>query len=149
MYYAYEGAPPPALAGAEHAAIYPYGPFDTGGSGTVMLGMQNEREWGFFCNDVLEKPELREDPRFENTSIRSTNRKELKAIIEEVFSKYTADEMLDRLQKAGIANSKMNDMQGLWDHPQLKARDRWDRGQLTKWDDTGAENQQERLMDSK
>ena len=33
MYYAYDGAPAPALAGAEHAAIYPYGPFDTGGGG--------------------------------------------------------------------------------------------------------------------
>src|ERR1700761_2611309 len=57
MYYAYEGATPPALAGAEHAAIYPYGPFDTGENGTVMLGMQNEREWGIFCTEILEKPD--------------------------------------------------------------------------------------------
>ena len=125
MYYAYEGAPPPALAGAEHAAIYPYGPFDTGGDGTVMLGMQNEREWGIFCRDILENPELEKDPRFENTALRCENRKGLKAIIEKAFSKYSADEMLDRLQKAGIANSKLNDMAGLWAHPQLKARDRW------------------------
>jgi itaconate CoA-transferase len=90
-----------------------------------MLGMQNEREWGIFCRDILEKPELEKDPRFESTSIRSQNRKELRAIIEEVFSKYSADEVLDRLQKAGIANAKVNDMAGLWAHPQLKARDRW------------------------
>jgi crotonobetainyl-CoA:carnitine CoA-transferase CaiB-like acyl-CoA transferase len=125
LYYTYDGAPPPPLAGAEHAAIYPYGPFDTGGEGTVMLGMQNEREWGIFCRDILEKPELEKDPRFESTTIRSQNRKELRAIIEEVFSKYSADEVLDRLQKAGIANAKVNDMAGLWAHPQLKARDRW------------------------
>ena len=66
-----------------------------------------------------------QDGRFETTSTRSTNRKELKAIIEEVFSKFTADEVLDRLQKAGIANAKVNDMAGFWAHPQLKARDRW------------------------
>jgi crotonobetainyl-CoA:carnitine CoA-transferase CaiB-like acyl-CoA transferase len=125
MYYAYNGAPSPPLAGAEHASIYPYGPFDTGGDGTVMLGMQNEREWGIFCNDILEKPELMEDERFETTSKRSANRKELKAFIEDVFSKYNADDVLDRLQKAGIANAKVNDMAGLWAHPQLKARDRW------------------------
>jgi crotonobetainyl-CoA:carnitine CoA-transferase CaiB-like acyl-CoA transferase len=125
MYYTYNGAPPPPLAGAEHAAIYPYGPFDTGGEGTVMLGMQNEREWGIFCRDILEKPELEKDSRFEGTSIRSQNRKELRTIIEEVFSKYSADEVLDRLQTAGIANAKVNDMAGLWAHPQLKARDRW------------------------
>lgn len=125
MYYAYDGAPPPSLAGAEHAAIYPYGPFDTGGGGTVMLGMQNEREWGIFCNEVLQKPDLLEDSRFVSTSERSKNRKELKAIIEEVFSSSNADDVLDRLQKAGIANAKLNDMAGLWAHPQLKARDRW------------------------
>ena len=125
LYYAYDGAPPPALAGAEHAAIYPYGPFETGGSGTVMLGMQNEREWGIFCRTVLEKPELEKDERFSSTSIRSTNRKELKSIIESVFASYSADEVLDRLQKAGIANSKLNDMAGVWAHPQLKARGRW------------------------
>ncbi len=125
MYYAYDGAPAPALAGAEHASIYPYGPFDTGEDGTVMLGIQNDREWGIFCKDILQKPDLMSDPRFETTSTRSTNRKELKAIIEEVFSKYTADDVLDRLQQAGIANAKLNDMAGLWAHPQLKARDRW------------------------
>ncbi|KAK3709475.1 hypothetical protein LTR37_010848 [Vermiconidia calcicola] len=125
MYYAYEGAPAPALAGAEHASIYPYGPFETGGDGTVMLGMQNEREWGIFCTQILEKPNLEKDPRFENTTIRSENRKELKGIIESVFAKSSADDMLDKLQKAGIANAKVNDMAGLWAHPQLKARGRW------------------------
>ncbi|KAK5686763.1 hypothetical protein LTR17_026860 [Elasticomyces elasticus] len=114
MYYAYDGAPPPAQAGAEHASIYPYGPFGTGGAGTVMLGMQNEREWGIFCRD-----------RFANTSTRSKNRKELRAIIEEVFATHEADDVLDQLQTAGIANAKVNDMAGLWAHPQLKARDRW------------------------
>ncbi|KAK5165190.1 uncharacterized protein LTR77_009288 [Saxophila tyrrhenica] len=125
MYYAFNGAPGPALAGAEHASIYPYGPFETGGEGTVMLGMQNEREWGIFCQQILQKPELMEDPRFETTSTRSTNRKELKKIIEEVFAAYNADEILEKLQKAGIANAKVNDMAGLWAHPQLKARGRW------------------------
>ncbi|KAK3111810.1 hypothetical protein LTR53_012555 [Teratosphaeriaceae sp. CCFEE 6253] len=125
MYYAYDGAPPPVQAGAEHASIYPYGPFDTGGGGTVMLGMQNEREWGIFCRDVLQKPELVDDERFASTSMRSKNRKELRGITEGVFNAYEADNVLDKLQSAGIANAKVNDMAGLWAHPQLKARDRW------------------------
>jgi itaconate CoA-transferase len=125
MYYASDGAPAPAMSGAEHASIYPYGPFDTRGNGTVMLGMQNEREWGIFCQDVLQKPELVTDERFANTSLRSKNRKELRAIIEEVFSEFDADTVLDKLQTAGIANAKVNDMVGLWAHPQLQARDRW------------------------
>lgn len=125
MYYAYEGAPTLPLAGAEHASIYPYGPFDTGGEGTVMLGMQNEREWGIFCDEILSKPDLKSDPKFASTDVRSKNRKELRRIIEDVFENFSADEMLEELQKAGIANAKVNDMAGLWAHPQLKARDRW------------------------
>ncbi|RMY84578.1 hypothetical protein D0862_11383 [Hortaea werneckii] len=125
MYYASDGAAPPSMSGAEHASIYPYGPFDTGGGGTVMLGMQNEREWGIFCKDILGMPMLVEDERFANTSLRSKNRKELRQIIEEVFSSMEADVVLEKLQNAGIANAKLNDMAGLWAHPQLKARDRW------------------------
>lgn len=125
LYYAYEGADPPGLSGAEHASIYPYGPFKTGGEGTVMLGMQNEREWKIFCRQVLRKEELIEDDRFSSTSKRSENRRELKGMIEEVFKGADAETWLDRLQAAGIANAKVNDMQDLWNHPQLKARDRW------------------------
>ncbi|KAF2217100.1 hypothetical protein CERZMDRAFT_108933 [Cercospora zeae-maydis SCOH1-5] len=124
MYYAFDGAPAPALAGAEHASIYPYGPFQAN-DGIVVLGMQNEREWGIFCTQVLEKGNLLEDERFVSTSKRSDNRKELKAIIEEVFSNLSADEVLARLQTAGIANARVSDMPGLWNHEQLKARSRW------------------------
>src|SRR5574338_413750 len=58
LYYAFEGAAPPPRAGAAHATIYPYGPFPTGDGKTVMLGLQNEREWAVFCRDVLRQPEL-------------------------------------------------------------------------------------------
>lgn len=125
MYYAYDGADPPSLSGAEHASIYPYGPFETGGDGTVMLGMQNEREWGIFCQEVLGREDLLQDERFGSTAERSKNRKALKAIIEKVFQGADAETWLDRLQAAGIANAKVNDMEGLWKHPQLQSRDRW------------------------
>ncbi len=51
MYYAYDGAPPPTRNGAAHATIYPYGPFPTGDGKTVMLGLQNEREWAGVLQD--------------------------------------------------------------------------------------------------
>ncbi|RYZ08091.1 MAG: CoA transferase, partial [Comamonadaceae bacterium] len=56
MYYAYDGAAPPPRSGAAHATIYPYGPFETGDGRTVMLGLQNEREWKLFCDKVLLQP---------------------------------------------------------------------------------------------
>ena len=43
LYYAYDGAEPPPRNGASHATIYPYGPFNAGDGGTVMLGLQNDR----------------------------------------------------------------------------------------------------------
>jgi len=125
MYYAYEGAPPPPRAGAAHATIYPYGPFPTGGGGTVMLGLQNEREWLLFCEKVLFQPALASDERFCSNSLRSENREALRAIIVETFASLSADDVIERLDAATIANAHVNDMAGVWAHPQLKARQRW------------------------
>lgn len=125
MYYAYNGAPPPARAGASHATIYPYGPFPTGGGGTVMLGLQNEREWALFCEKVLLDKSLATDERFSANFKRSENREALRQIIVDGFAALSVEEVVERLEDAQIANARVNDMQGVWDHPQLKARDRW------------------------
>ncbi|MCK9516126.1 MAG: CaiB/BaiF CoA-transferase family protein [Ottowia sp.] len=125
LYYAFDGAAPPPRTGAAHAAIYPYGPFPVGDGGTIMLGLQNEREWQVFCSQVLAEPKLAADPRFDSNTLRSSNRRELKAIIDGVFAALTTDEVEQRLDGARIANARMNDMAGLWAHPQLKARERW------------------------
>ena len=45
-------------AGAAHATIYPYGPFVAGDGKSVMLGLQNEREWVAFCRGVLGRDDL-------------------------------------------------------------------------------------------
>jgi len=125
MYYAFDGAPPPPRTAASHASIQPYGPFPTGDGGTVMLGLQNEREWKLFCEKVLQNGALAGDPRFDTNARRSEHRAELKALIVEAFSHMTTPQVEQRLDEAQIANARMNDMAGLWAHPQLKARDRW------------------------
>lgn len=125
MYYSFEGAAPPPRAGAAHATIFPYGPFPVGDGRTVMLGLQNEREWQAFCEQVLECPELVEDMRYASNPLRSQNRDELRALIEGVFSGMTLDDVSQRLEKAGIANASVNTMEQVWQHPQLSARERW------------------------
>jgi itaconate CoA-transferase len=125
LYYSYEGATPPPRAGAAHATIYPYGPFPAGDGKTVMLGLQNEREWGLFCERVLQRPELARDPRFASNSKRTNDRQALRAIIVEVFSHLSAEQVIERLEAAQIANARMNDMHAVWQHEQLKARQRW------------------------
>ncbi|MDB5892005.1 MAG: CoA-transferase, family 3 [Polaromonas sp.] len=125
MYYAYAGAAPPPRTAATHATIYPYGPFVAGDGGTVMLGLQNEREWKLFCDRVLLQPELATDARFDSNARRNQNRAELQAAILEVFAGMSSAQVLARLDEAQIANARMNDMAGLWAHPQLQARERW------------------------
>jgi itaconate CoA-transferase len=125
MYYAFDGAPPPPRAAASHASIYPYGPFETGDGGTVMLGLQNEREWKVFCDVVLRDAALAQDPRFDSNARRSEHRAALKALIVESFAALDTRQVIERLDEAQIANARMNDMAGLWAHPQLAARDRW------------------------
>jgi len=125
LYYAFDGASAPARAGASHATIYPYGPFPAGDGKTVMLGLQNEREWVIFCEQVLLMPELATDPLFLSTAARSAARKELYAIIVEAFATMTAEEVIARLEKAQIANARLNEMRDIWEHAQLKARARW------------------------
>jgi itaconate CoA-transferase len=125
LYYAFEGASPPARSGAAHATIYPYGPFESGDGKTVMLGLQNEREWVAFCAQVLRRPELARDPRFDANARRHANRAALAAIIAEEFRKLTAAELVARLDAAQIANARVNTMEELWAHPQLAARGRW------------------------
>lgn len=125
MYYAYDGAPPPDRAGASHATIFPYGPFPAGDGRDVMLGLQNEREWTAFCDGVLLQPDLKQDPRFISNGARSANKAPLTAIICTAFADLTANQVVDRLEAAGIANAHINDMAAVWAHPQLAARNRW------------------------
>ena len=125
MYYAHNDAPPPERAGAAHSTIFPYGPFRAGDGRDVMLGLQNEREWAQFCAIVLGDPSLAQDNRFKTNGDRATHKTALTAIIRDCFSQLTAEQVIEKLETAGIANAHINDMAGLWSHPQLAARNRW------------------------
>jgi crotonobetainyl-CoA:carnitine CoA-transferase CaiB-like acyl-CoA transferase len=125
LYYAFDGATPPPRSGAAHAAIYPYGPFPAGDGTVVMLGLQNEREWAAFCDEVLRQPELARDARFATVAQRSANRVALRALIVAAFAPLTGAEVVARLDAAQIANARVNDMHEVWAHPQLAARARW------------------------
>ena len=125
LYYAFDGAAPPPRTGAAHSTIYPYGPFPTGDGGTVMLGLQNEREWVNFCDVVLQRPELATDPRFVGNANRVAERDALRALIVAAFALLSTPAVLERLETAKIANARVNTMHDVWAHPQLAARGRW------------------------
>lgn len=125
LYYSIDGQSPPARTGAAHASIFPYGPFVCGDGKTVMLGLQNEREWSTFCTKVLQRPALASDPQYAGNANRLQHRAKMQAIIDETFAALTSSQVIERLEQAQIANAQMNDLKGLWDHPQLKARNCW------------------------
>ncbi|KAK8076407.1 CAIB/BAIF family enzyme [Apiospora phragmitis] len=125
LYYTYQGQPGPRPMGASHASIYPYRPFETDGGGSVMLGVQNEREWTQLCAEVLHDAALAVDARFATNPKRVENREALQQTMVRSFSQLSAEEVIARLDTAGIANAKVNDMKGVWEHPQLRTRHRW------------------------
>ncbi|MBD8133922.1 CoA transferase [Bacillus sp. CFBP 13597] len=125
MYYAAYGGDEPSRTGASHATIYPYGPFQCGDEKAVFLGIQNEREWKRFCAEVLEKPSLANNEKYDSNFKRNQHKEELKKLIENEFTNITSEILTSRLDKAQIANARLNDMGSFFNHPQLNARTRW------------------------
>ena len=121
LYYAYDGAEPPPRSGADHASIYPYGAFAAADGKLIMLGLQNEREWQAFCEQVLSRADLATDPRFHDNAARSEHRDELKTIIQRQFDSWPAMQITAKLDEAKIAYAHINDMKSVWQHPQLKS----------------------------
>ncbi|WP_213769070.1 CaiB/BaiF CoA-transferase family protein [Caballeronia sp. dw_19] len=124
-YYTRGRGEPLVRSGARHATIAPYGPFPTGDGQTVFFGIQNEREWLNFCDVVLGDTTIATDPRYVSNTVRLANREALEATITQRFSSWSADEVLARLDRAAIANGRMNDVETLLEHPQVRERNRY------------------------
>lgn len=125
LYYAHFGGTAPPRTGPDHATIVPYGRFTAGDGKSVMLGLQNEREWAIFCEKVLGQPALAADPRYDTNFKRNERREEVAALVNKAFSPLTAEQVVARLDAAGIANARINSPEELWQHRQLEARGRW------------------------
>jgi crotonobetainyl-CoA:carnitine CoA-transferase CaiB-like acyl-CoA transferase len=125
FYFGRYGSGAPARTGASHPTIAPYGPHRAGDGRDVLFGIQNDREWTRFCADVLGAPDLARDERFVDNSRRVANRVELTRIIEQAFVALSAADVVRRLDAAGIANGRLNDVHAFASHEQLHARRRW------------------------
>jgi len=123
-YYTVYGQAEVRRTGARHASISPYGPYRAGG-GEVFIGLQNEREWAVLCERVLARPDLVSDERFATNPDRVKHDDELTEIIEGVLRSMTPDEVVARLDAAGIASARLRTPAEFAAHPQLEARDRW------------------------
>jgi len=125
LYYAHFSGAAPPRTGPDHATIVPYGRYQTGDGKSVMLGLQNEREWATFCDKVLGQPKLATDSRYDSNIKRNERREEVTALINKKFSTLKAEQVVAKLDAAGIANARINTPEEVWQHAQLKARKRW------------------------
>lgn len=124
-YFTGYGGKPPPRTGAHHATIAPYGPVTIAEGKSVVIGLQNEREWEAFCRTVLRRPELIDDERFRGNHARNNNRAALDDIMNAELGTIFLDEMVQRLEGAKIAYGRMNTVQEFFDHIQLAERNRW------------------------
>jgi crotonobetainyl-CoA:carnitine CoA-transferase CaiB-like acyl-CoA transferase len=121
--HAYAGSPPPRSP-TRHPAIAPYGSHRTK-DGSIIFGIQNEREWVTFCTNVLGRPDVATDPLFSTQHGRRENRDALTVVIEDFFSTMSSAEVAALLERHGIANGRLNDPLTTWNHEQFSARDKW------------------------
>lgn len=114
----------PDRAGLRHNMIVPYGAYHCA-DGAVLFAVQSQQEWKRFCDVVLEQPALTDDVRFATNNLRLENRDALEALIEAKLGGHTVAVIVERLDRADIANAKVNDLPAVAEHPQLTARRRW------------------------
>jgi len=123
LHFDYGGAAP-ARAGLHHPSIAPYGAYAYGGGGNawgeVLISIQNDREWCAFAKTVLENAALATDPRFVTNLARVANRAALDSEIAPVFGALDREALLSRLGKARTAYGRINGVDGLSIHPQLR-----------------------------
>ena len=74
-----------------------------------MLGCANQRTWERFCQDVLKREELMQDPRFITNQDRGQHVEELEALLEELMADQTVDEWLVLCDSAGVPAGPIND----------------------------------------
>lgn len=111
--------------GISHPTLSPYEAFDTADGRQVVVGVQNDREWARLAANVLDAPELVRDPRYATGPARTANRDEVTRLCQEVIGRMPLDEVIERLDVAGVACGRVNRSDELISHPQLEARDRW------------------------
>lgn len=114
------GGKAPARQGLNHPTIAPYGGFRCADGKTLLMAIQNEREWHRLCIDALQRPDLADDPRFASNTARVANRAILDAELGAILQTRPREEMIDKFAAADIAYGRLSDLADLADHPQAR-----------------------------
>jgi crotonobetainyl-CoA:carnitine CoA-transferase CaiB-like acyl-CoA transferase len=110
----------PGPMGSAHPLNGPYQAFEAK-DGWFTIGAANQRNWERLL-DVMEVPEIADDPRFATNSERMAHLKELEDVLTPVFRERTRDEWLTRLEKAGVPAGPVMDVCEMFEDPHAQAR---------------------------
>lgn len=91
----------PQRYGNAHASIVPYQLFDTA-DGSIALAVGNDEQYRRLCLDVLERPDLYNDPRFTQNKSRTEHRTLLIPLLQAVFRAWPSDALIDALRAQAI-----------------------------------------------
>ncbi|WP_213453194.1 CaiB/BaiF CoA transferase family protein [Rhizomonospora bruguierae] len=125
IYYTLFGGTQPRRFGLAHPTVVPYDAYPTADGAHVIIAVQNDAGWRALATRVLDRPDLVDDPKFATNVARTQNRREVDRIVAERTVRSTAEELLDALDRAGVAGGQVKDVAAVIAHPQLVARDRW------------------------
>ena len=110
----------PERIGLAHPSITPYGGFVTKDGVTLVISVQNDREWASFASEILRRPELIDDPQYATNPARLERRAEVDGLVQACFSNHDSEQMAAKLRAARIAYGAVNDLAGLSAHPHLR-----------------------------
>ena len=110
----------PDRVGLAHPSITPYGGFVSKDGVTIVISVQNNREWEAFTQDVLRRPELTTDPRYATNPVRMERRPEVDGLVQAFFGERSKEELVDLLKNARIAFGVVNEMPAFATHLHLR-----------------------------
>lgn len=125
LYYTQHSGRAPAPMGTAHPTIAPYGAYTAADGVSVMIAVQHDREWLRLCTEVLDAPDLAADERFSTNSLRVANRDALEPALSACFAGHSRQELVRRLDAAGIAWGRLTELADLAGHPELAGEQRW------------------------
>ena len=123
LVHAETGAGAPQRVGLKHPSIAPYGAFPASDGTLTLVSIQNEREWHRLCNDVLQRPDMAADPRWNSNDLRVHNRNALESAICRITATMDVATLRRALADAAIAFGALNSVEELAKHAALRRRE--------------------------
>ena len=108
----------PKRNGMTHPIIVPYGAYNCKDNLTLLIAIQNDREWSNLCKIVLCDETMATDKRFKMNADRVANRALTEKIIQEKFLEFEREDLIMKLEEASVAYGRISDMEQLKNHPQ-------------------------------